>query len=105
MIFSVAKKMITTGLGMALFTKDKADEVIQDWVSEGQLSKEEGQQLLKTWYERIEAERTVIQDRIHQEVNKIINQAGLVSRDQHQILEDKVYELEQRVVSFEQGRD
>ncbi len=97
MIYDVAKKMLVTGLGIAVFTKEKADSLIQDWVKEGELSKEEGKELLDTWMKKIEAEREDMRGRIQKEVRRMIDQAGVVSKEEHEALAKRVVALELQI--------
>ncbi|NMB39610.1 MAG: hypothetical protein GX994_08625 [Firmicutes bacterium] len=102
MKYELIKKMISAGLGLAIFTKEKAYEIIQDWVNEGQISKAEGEILLESWIDRIESEREEIGSKINAEVAEIIDKAGFVTRKCYSELEEKVQNLELRIISLEQ---
>ncbi len=97
MIYEAARKVLVTGLGLAVFTKEKADALIEEWVKEGELSKEEGRELLDTWMKRVDSEREEVRTRIQKEVQRMIDQAGLVSRADYQALVVRVEALEAKL--------
>lgn len=101
MVYETVKKLLATGIGFALFTKEKAGELIHDWVNEGHLSKEEGEQLLTTWIDKIEQERDEVHRRINKEITRVIDHSAFVTRKQYNELEEKINFLEQRISSLE----
>lgn len=105
MLYDLTKSLIASGIGAAIFTKDKAKEFIADWVNNGHLSKEEGEQLLATWLERLDTDRTALKQRIEEEVMKILDTSVLVSKKQYQELQQRVDELEQRILNLEQQQE
>lgn len=104
-MFKFAKKMLTTSLGFMLITKDKAEAVVQDWVKEGELSREEGQELLDTWTRRIDEEKEEINSRIHTEVTKVVKSAGLPTKEDFRQLEQRIAALEAETAKLRENGD
>lgn len=102
MLYEKARKMFLTGLGFAAITKEKAEVMVKDLVKEGELSKEEGRELLETWTAKIEQEKEEVRGRVQREVNRMIDNAGLVSKEEYRALEARVAALEEKLNS-EQG--
>ncbi len=104
-MFKQAKKMLTTGLGFMLITKDKAEAMVQDWVKEGELSREEGQELLDSWSRRIDEEKEEVNSRIRTEVNRVVKSAGLPTKADFQRLEERVAVLEAETAKLRNHED
>ena len=46
MIGEAIRRVLATGLGLAVLTKEKAEELVNEFVRQGELSREEGERLL-----------------------------------------------------------
>ncbi|MGE5575864.1 MAG: phasin family protein [Syntrophothermus sp.] len=95
------KKPLSTALGLALLTKEKADEVVKDLVKQGEMSKEEGRQFLENWAKRAEEEKEELRQRINAETRRILETTGIATRADVERLEARIRELEERVSQLE----
>lgn len=95
------KKIIFTGLGAAVITKEKAEELISKLVDEGDLSEEEGRTLIKEFQERAQRERERIALRIKEELEKKYETAGLVTKGELELLRLEIRDLSVRVKELE----
>lgn len=106
MLYETLKRLAVTGLGLAVLTKEKAEEIVQDLVNDGEITRAEGQELLNTWMKRIEKEKEDIRDRIQKEIEKLKTEVGVLSREEFSKLETRVRELEKRLgVSPEESEE
>ena len=94
MLYDAVRKLMLAGLGLAAVTKGKTESVIQEWVREGELSKEEGKQLLDAWAKRVDQEKEEIQLRVKNEVNRLVASTGMVTKQDLQALEQRIAALE-----------
>ncbi|KYO63969.1 phasin family protein [Thermovenabulum gondwanense] len=95
------KDLLTTGLyagiGLVALTKEKAEEIIQELVKKGEVSKEEGKDLLKTLVDRIEQEKKKLQQKIDEQIEIAIKNMNLVRKQEIEELKIKIEELERKI--------
>ncbi|RQD77908.1 MAG: polyhydroxyalkanoate synthesis regulator [Candidatus Syntrophonatronum acetioxidans] len=81
------------GLGALTITKEKAEEIVETWVKKGEVSRDEA----KTWVDEFvakgEKEKKVLEETINTELNNIINEANLATKEDITRLEEKIEEL------------
>jgi len=95
------KNVLAAGLGMAVLTKETVTELVNEWVSKGHVSKEEGERLLNDWLAKVEQQRQEFKQRVEQEVHKVLENSALVTRKQYVELETRLNALEQRLSALE----
>ena len=101
MLVEQLKDWIATGLGLALLTKDKAEEMVQNLVREGKLSREEGRELLDHLIQRAQQEKDELQRRADGEIRRLLDAAGLARREDVKRLEAYIEKLEARIERLE----
>lgn len=95
------KRWAATGLGLALLTKEMAETIVQDLVKQGEISREEGKELLDSLLARAQREKDELQRRIDAEVRRVIKSLGLVPQEEVRRLEEQVQRLQVRVERLE----
>ncbi len=93
------KKAIYTGIGLAAFTKDKAEELVQDLTSQAKLSEHEGKELVESLLKQSEQARTEFQSRIDEAVMAVVSRLNLATKDEVSALKAKVEELSSKLGS------
>ncbi len=101
MFYDRAKKLLATGLGLAVLTKEKAEELVKEWVQEGELSKEEGKELLDNWVRKVDTEKEELRTRIQKEVHKIVEGAGAVTQEELDEIRVEMKRLDKRGKALE----
>ena len=91
------KKALYTGLGLAVLTKDKAEELIKDITQQAKLSENEGKELMDSLMKQSDQARQDFQDRIDEAVLSVVKRLHLATRDEVEGLRAKVEELSARV--------
>lgn len=87
------RKIGLLGIGIAALTKEKAEEIVNEFVEKGELSSEEGKELVKDLLKKSEEQRKELAKKIDSEVKKALK--GLVvSRSDIQRLEKRIEKLE-----------
>ncbi|UNC92393.1 phasin family protein [Candidatus Contubernalis alkaliaceticus] len=86
-------KTILFGLGAISLTKEKAEEMVDMMVKKGEVNKDEAQKVVNDFVEKGKKEREVLQETIKNELNQILNQAELATKEDIGRLENKIDEL------------
>ncbi|MCL4516924.1 MAG: polyhydroxyalkanoate synthesis regulator [Firmicutes bacterium] len=100
-MFDLVKKPLITALGLAVLTKEKAEEAVKDLVKKGEMSKDEGRQFLENWAKRAEEEKEELRKRIGAETQHFLETTGIATRADVDRLEARIRELEEKLSRFE----
>ncbi len=86
-------KTFLFGLGAISLTKEKAEEIVDMMVKKGELNKDEANKVVNDFVEKGKKEREVLQQTIRTELNQILDQAQLATKEDIGRLESKIDEL------------
>lgn len=95
------KRWLLAGVGLAVLTKEKMEEAVHELIRQGEVSKEEGKELLDNLMEKAEAERKELSNRVNEEVQKVLKGVGLVRTEDVDQLKEQIQELEKRLGRLE----
>ena len=96
-MFEVLKKFTLIGLGALSFSEEKLKHCIDDLIKRGEVSEDEGDDLLKKFTRRAEEEKDSIEEWIKEKLGEILKKMDLVTRDDISKLEKELKSLEKRV--------
>ena len=91
------RKLMYIGLGAAAISRDKAKQAIDEMVSRGEVSSDEGRKLYDDIMNRAEEEARSLNDRIKNQVRQYLTDAGVADRSQIEALAGRIDELERRI--------
>ncbi len=91
------KKAFYTGLGLAVLTKEKAEELVKDLAQQAKLSEHEGKELMDNLMKQSDQARQDFQGKVDEAVLAVVNRLHLATRDEVESLRAKVEELSARV--------
>jgi polyhydroxyalkanoate synthesis regulator phasin len=91
------KKAFYTGLGLAVLTKDKAEEMIKDIAQQAKLSEHEGKELMDSLMKQSDQARQDFQTKVDEAVLAVVKRLHLATRDEVEGLRAKVEELAAKV--------
>jgi polyhydroxyalkanoate synthesis regulator phasin len=91
------KKALYTGLGMAVLTKEKAEELIKELASQSSLSEHEGKELVDGLMKQSETARNDFQSKVDETVMTVVNRLNLATKDEVAALKAKIEELSAKV--------
>ena len=91
------KKAIYTGLGLALLTKEKAEELVKDLAEQAKLSEHEGKDLVDSLMKQSEQARHDYQAKIDEAVMAVVNRLNLATKDEVASLKAKIDELSAKI--------
>ncbi len=102
-MFELFEKAVLTGLGALSLTQKKAEEIITELKEKYKLSEEEGKAFLDKMQGFAKEGRERVGEIAENEVKKVIERIGLVSRDDFDRLQKRLDELEKRLPPAEPG--
>ncbi|NLZ51933.1 MAG: hypothetical protein GX892_02105 [Thermoanaerobacteraceae bacterium] len=91
------KQMLYAGIGLAAVTKEKAEEVIAELIKKGEMSKEEGKDVLNTLVNRMQEESERLKQKINEQVENTITSMNLVRKSQLDEVLQRLDELEKKL--------
>ena len=91
------KKAFYTGLGLAVLTKEKAEELVKDIAQQAKLSEHEGKELMDSLMKQSDQARQDFQGKVDEAVLAVVNRLHLATRDEVASLRAKVEELEAKL--------
>jgi polyhydroxyalkanoate synthesis regulator phasin len=96
-MFDLIKKSLLTGVGLAVLTKEKVEELGKDLASQAKLSENEGKEFVDNLLKQSETARKDFETRINAAVSKAVSGLNLASKDEVARLSAKVEELTARL--------
>ena len=102
-MFDLIKKTLLTGVGLAVMTKDKVEELGKEFASQAKLSELEGKEFVDHLLKQSEMARKDFESRINSAVQKAVSGLNLASKDEVAKLSAKVEELAAKLSSNSKG--
>jgi polyhydroxyalkanoate synthesis regulator phasin len=99
MMFELIKKTLFTGVGLAVMTKEKVEELGKELASQAKLSEHEGKEFVDHLLKQSEDARKDFETRINSAVRKVVGGLDLASKDEVAKLSAKVEELSKKLPS------
>jgi polyhydroxyalkanoate synthesis regulator phasin len=96
-MIDLIKKALYTGVGMAVLTKEKAEELVKELTQQAKLSEQEGKELFDGLLKQSEQARTDFQAKVDDAVVSVIKRLNLASKDEVESLRTKLDELSAKV--------
>jgi len=96
--------MLYAGIGLAAITKEKAEEVISELIKKGEMSSEEGKDLLNALMVRIQEESDRLKDKVNQQVEQAISSMNLVRKSDLDEVLQRLEKLEKKLEEL-QGKE
>jgi len=96
-MLELIKKAIYTGVGFAVLTKEKAEELVKELAQQAQFSEQEGKELLESVMKQSEQARSDFQAKLEEGVLAVVKKLNLATRDEVTSLKAKVDELSAKI--------
>jgi polyhydroxyalkanoate synthesis regulator phasin len=98
-MFDLIKKTLLTGVGLAVLSKEKAEEMARDIADAAKLSSDKGQEFVDEVVGRSEKMRKELEETVQSVVNDSLKRIDLPSRDDIAQLRARIEELERTLAS------
>ena len=92
-MIDLIKKALFTGVGMAVLTKEKAEELVKELTQQAKLSEQEGKDLVDGLLKQSEEVRIEFQAKVDDAVLSVVKRLNLASKDEVESLRTKLDEL------------
>ncbi|MGV8120896.1 MAG: phasin family protein [Candidatus Xenobiia bacterium LiM19] len=89
--------LLLAGFGAAVLTKEKAEDIMGELISKGEMSKDEAKAYVDSLVEKGKSEQNSIIGMVRDEVRKVIEDMGVPSKHEIDELKKKVAELEAKL--------
>ncbi|RKX80856.1 MAG: hypothetical protein DRP57_12560 [Spirochaetes bacterium] len=93
------RKGIFLGLGAASLTKEKVENLVNELVDKGDISKDKGSELLQELLNLVKEQEGKIDKKINEEMNSLIKKLDLASKSDIKRLEKKIDALMKNINS------
>ncbi|RKX80754.1 MAG: hypothetical protein DRP58_12775 [Spirochaetes bacterium] len=91
---NLLKKVILTGIGIGLMTKDKVEEFAKKTAEEAKMTEEEARKFADEVLKQSEDSKQKIEEMIDKQVKKSIDKLGLANKEDLEKIEKKLSKLQ-----------
>ncbi len=91
------KKALYTGVGLAVLTKEKAEDLVKELTQQAKLSEQEGKELFEGLLKQSEQARNDFQAKVDEAVLVVVKRLNLATQDEVESLRAKVEELSSKI--------
>lgn len=96
-MLELVKKTLLTGVGIAVLSKEKIEELAKDLAEKGKLSEEEGRALVDDLLKRSEESRAELQEQIEEKVQAVLEKMDLAKKSEVEALRKEVKGLRKQI--------
>jgi polyhydroxyalkanoate synthesis regulator phasin len=96
-MLELIEKIFLTGLGAMSISQKKADEILGELKEKYKMSEEEGRALLQKAESVAREGKDRLAEAVDDEVKKVLEKIGMVSRDEFESLRKRVEQLEEKM--------
>lgn len=89
-------KGLALGLGLAVVSKEQIEKLVDELVKKGEVSTAESKELVRDLFEKGEAEKKEMNARIHEQVEKLLNELNIPTKADLERLEQRIQALENK---------
>ena len=93
-MLNLVKKVMLTGVGLAVMTKDKAEELGRELVKKGEITEKEGKEFVEELLKKSEDARKDFEKKVEESVKKILARMDVVTKKDFNKLAKRVAVLE-----------
>lgn len=104
-IRDLIERTFLVGVGAAAFTKDRVQSLVDEFVHRGELSTEEGRDLVDRLVSRSRDEARSAMKKADSSLQSVLQDVGLASRRELEDLQVRVRQMEHRIALLEQGAE
>jgi polyhydroxyalkanoate synthesis regulator phasin len=91
------KKAMLLGLGLISLTKEKAEEIVDDLIKRGEVSREARCKMVDKLLKEAEKREEELTGKINETVQNTITQVGLASKKDLEAISKRLAEIEKRI--------
>ena len=96
-MFETIKKMMLTGVGIAIVTKERAEEMAKEMVNKGTLSEHQGKEFVEKLVKESREAHEAFDAKLDELLQKAVSKLDLVEKRDFEKLSKKVTRLETKI--------
>lgn len=96
-MIDLVKRAMFTGIGVMSLTKDKVEEVAQEFVEKGKLSQQEGEKLVGEILKRSEESKQELKNQVEERVNDLLGKVDFATKSDLAALRAEISELKDKL--------
>ena len=96
-VSDLLKRVVTLGIGTAALTKDKIEALVDELVKRGQLTREEGREMVEKAAGKARDEGATLKEKFSETYQDTLGSMGIATSDRFEDLERRVTVLEAKV--------
>ena len=97
-MFDILKKTYLAGLGLALLTKEKTEELVDDLIAKGEVAEKDRSKVTEDLLKRAKEEQQHLTQAVRDNVSKIVGDMRFPGKSHWEDLNRRVEELEKRIM-------
>jgi len=100
-MIELIKKAMFTGIGFAALTKEKVEELVQDFMEQGELTRQEGEKLVDEIMQRSRESQEEMTEKVEELVRQGLEKMDLAKKSEVESLKAEIAELRERLQRLE----
>jgi len=96
-MFNFTKKLLLAGIGTLSLTKEKANQIAEDLIKRGELSRSESKDFVVNLLNRAEKEKDRLVEKIRPEIEQSVKKMNFIPKKKVDELEKKINELQNKI--------
>ncbi len=97
-MLEMLRKLGLYGIGLAVLTEEKIEEIVREAVKEGEITKEEGKEAISKLIDDSKKERMELNKNIKEQVKKGLEELGVPTKKDLSTLEKRIISLEKEIL-------
>ncbi|MFO0945490.1 MAG: hypothetical protein U1D30_06020 [Planctomycetota bacterium] len=102
-MIELLKKTMLTGIGLAVLTKDKVEELGREMIKQGEISEKEGKEFVDDLLQKSEDARKDFGEQMDKVVKNAVDRMNLATREEIAALSERIARLEAALASQGKG--
>ena len=100
-MIDLIKKTMFTGIGVASLTKDKIEEIAQEFVDRGKLSEQEGEKIIEEMMTKTEESKEELRNQIDQMIETTLGKMQLARASDIEDLQKEISSLKTKIEALD----
>ncbi len=96
-MFTIIKKSLLTGIGLALIAKDEVEELAREMAQKSNMSEKEGMKFIKDIQQRYDATQKKLEEKVENVVKEFMKRADIVTGDELKALKNEIRDLKKAI--------
>ncbi len=96
-ISTLARKFLLLGIGALSLTEERLEQIISGMVKKGEISRQEGRDLVQEMLKKIDQEKDNLSEKIKKEFDSLMDKVDVPKQSELNELKQKIAELEAKI--------